>query len=79
MLIIRLIIVCVCVQAQQCVLLKAQLQECEERTAWMNAHTHQLQLQLQHTQQGLRDTLAPSIKLNLSASFLSMLSDSFAS
>ncbi|XP_052421058.1 centriole and centriolar satellite protein ofd1 isoform X2 [Carassius gibelio] len=39
-------------EVQQCVLLKAQLMECEERVKWMNTHTEELQLQLQQTQQG---------------------------
>ncbi|XP_067300804.1 centriole and centriolar satellite protein ofd1 isoform X5 [Pseudorasbora parva] len=39
-------------EVQQCALLKAQLMECEERTAWMNSHNEQLKLQLQQTQQG---------------------------
>uniref|UniRef100_A0A8C1QW09 OFD1 centriole and centriolar satellite protein n=1 Tax=Cyprinus carpio TaxID=7962 RepID=A0A8C1QW09_CYPCA len=38
-------------EVQQCVLLKAQLMECEERVKWMNTHTEELQLQLQQTQQ----------------------------
>ncbi|XP_051762082.1 centriole and centriolar satellite protein ofd1 isoform X4 [Ctenopharyngodon idella] len=48
-------------EVQQCALLKAQLLECEERTTWMNAHTEELKLQLQHTQQGpaLRGPLHP--------------------
>ncbi|KAK7154666.1 hypothetical protein R3I94_007862 [Phoxinus phoxinus] len=61
-------------EAQQCVLLKAQLQECEERTAWMSAHTHQLQLQLQHTQQALENEVLRKPPL-LDRSVLSLTPD----
>ncbi|XDV29878.1 hypothetical protein PO909_032910 [Leuciscus waleckii] len=66
-------------EAQQCVLLKAQLQECEERTAWMNAHTHQLQLQLQHTQQALENEVLRNPNLSLlDRSVLSLTPDVYA-
>ncbi|XP_077073015.1 centriole and centriolar satellite protein ofd1 isoform X2 [Siphateles boraxobius] len=66
-------------EAQQCVLLKAQLQECEERTAWMNAHTHQLQLQLQHTQQALENEVLRNPKPSLlDRSVLSLTPDVYA-
>lgn len=63
-------------EVQQCALLKAQLMECEERTAWMNAHTEQLKLQLQQTQQALENEVLRNPKPSLvDRSVLSLTSD----
>ncbi|XP_067300800.1 centriole and centriolar satellite protein ofd1 isoform X2 [Pseudorasbora parva] len=52
-------------EVQQCALLKAQLMECEERTAWMNSHNEQLKLQLQQTQQALENEVLRNPKPSL--------------
>ncbi|KAK9968912.1 hypothetical protein ABG768_027132 [Culter alburnus] len=52
-------------EVQQCALVKAQLLECEERTAWMSAHTEELKLQLQHTQQALENEILRNPKPSL--------------
>ncbi|XP_052421057.1 centriole and centriolar satellite protein ofd1 isoform X1 [Carassius gibelio] len=63
-------------EVQQCVLLKAQLMECEERVKWMNTHTEELQLQLQQTQQALENEILRNPKPSLvDRSVLSLIPD----
>ncbi|KTF95616.1 hypothetical protein cypCar_00037143 [Cyprinus carpio] len=63
-------------EVQQCVLLKAQLMECEERVKWMNTHTEELQLQLQQTQQALENEILRGPKPSLvDRSVLSLIPD----